>query len=75
MKATLTFDLPEEAQDHKYALAGTDALIVISDILSEIRSALRYESGELKDCDADTLEKVSDLIYRLKQDRQLPELY
>ena len=75
MKAILEFSLPEDQHDHKYALAGTDALIVISDILSEIRSALKYESGELKDCDADTLFKVSDLIYRLKQDRQLPELH
>jgi hypothetical protein len=75
MKAILEFNLPEEKHDHAYALAGTDALLVISDILSEIRTKLKYDSGEFKDCDENTLEKVRDFIVYLKQDRNLPELY
>jgi hypothetical protein len=75
MKATLTFNLPEEQHDHAYALAGTDALLVISDILNEIRTKLKYDSGEFKDCDEKTLEIVRDFIVELKQDRNLPELY
>ena len=75
MKATLTFDLPEEAQDHKYALAGCNALICISDILDEIRSKLKYDAGLFKDCDDRTLVMVRDYIVDLKHDRELPELH
>lgn len=74
MKAILEFDLPEDQHDHKYALAGCSALIVISDILNEIRSKLKYDSGLFKDCEDNTLEKVRDYIVDLKHDRELPEL-
>jgi hypothetical protein len=49
MKAILEFNLPEEQDDHKYALSGLDALIVISDLENEIRSKLRYDAGEFKE--------------------------
>lgn len=49
MKAILEFSLPEEQDDHKYALSGLDALIVISDLENEIRSKLRYDAGEFKE--------------------------
>lgn len=73
-KATLTYNLPEEENEHKYALAGVDALLVISDLMSEIRSKLKHDCGYFKDCDEDTLEKVREFIIELKQDRNLPEL-
>ena len=75
MKAILEFDLPEDQHDHKYALASCDALICISDILNEIRSKLKYDSGLFKDCDDKTLEIVRDYIVDLKHHRELPELY
>lgn len=46
MKAILEFDLPEEEAEHKYALAGTDALLLIEDLCNEIRSKLRHNSGD-----------------------------
>ena len=49
MKATLTFDLPEEEAEHKYALAGLDALLLISDLENEIRSKLNNDCGEFKE--------------------------
>lgn len=49
MKATLTFDLPEETPEHKYALAGLDALLLISDLEMEIRSKLNNGTGEFVD--------------------------
>lgn len=84
MKAILEFDLPEEEHDHKYALAGTDALIVIDDILNEIRSALQHGCGDLSkyrdddgnihsSCD-ETLQLVREYIITAKQGRNLPEL-
>jgi hypothetical protein len=74
VKAILKFNLPEEKSDHAYAVAGLDALLTISDILSECRSKLKYDSGSFKDCDDATIEKVRDFIVELKLHRNLPEL-
>jgi hypothetical protein len=74
MKATLEFELPEDQHEHTYALAGTDALLAIDDLLNEIRSCLKHDCGELKGCDYDTLERVRDLVCSLKESRRLPEL-
>ncbi len=74
METTLTFNLPEEKADLDYALEGVDALLVISDILSVCRAKLKYDSGEFKDCDDATIEKVRDFIVELKYQRNLPEL-
>lgn len=46
MKATIEFNLPEEQDDHAYALAGVDALIVIDELLNEIRTKLKYGGGQ-----------------------------
>jgi hypothetical protein len=46
MIATLQFTLPEEEPEHKYALAGLDALLAIEDICNEIRSFLKHGDGE-----------------------------
>lgn len=92
MKALLEFNLPEDQDDHAYALAGLDALLVINELENEIRSKLRYDSGEFKEfnvesydddgkktnrrvkgCD-DTLEQVWNVLIRLKNERNLPEL-
>jgi len=74
MKTTLEFNLPEEKADLDYALAGVDALLVISNILSVCRAKLKYDSGEFKDCDDATIEKVRDFIVELKHHKNLPEL-
>ena len=49
MTATLTFNLPEEGLEHRYALAGIDALLLISDLENEIRSKLRHDCGEFRE--------------------------
>jgi hypothetical protein len=74
MKAILEFDLPEDSHEHAYAISGVDALIVIEDILNEIRNKLKYDGGVFKNCDADTLEEVRDFIVEAKQSKNLPEL-
>ena len=45
-KATLAFNLsdPDDAQEHRYALAGKDALIALERLCEQIRSALKYGS-------------------------------
>lgn len=84
MQAQLIFNLPEDQHDHAYALSGLDSLLVIHDVLDEIRSSLRYEAGELvkwkndegQTCYAEphTLERVADFIHQRMQYRNLPEL-
>jgi len=49
MKAKLIFDLPEEEPEHRYALAGTDALLLIEDLCNEIRSKLRHNAGDFRE--------------------------
>ena len=42
--ATLTYDLsdPDDEREHRYALAGRDALIALEEIANEIRSRLKH---------------------------------
>jgi hypothetical protein len=49
MKATREFNLPEEQDDHAYALAGVDALLCIDDLFNEIREKLKHDCGEFKE--------------------------
>ena len=84
MKAIIEFNLPEEAEDHKYALAGVDALLLIDDLLNEIRSYMKHDCGDLKEyrdedgkfhpCCHDTLDHVRDWIWQEKNRRNLPAL-
>jgi hypothetical protein len=60
MKATLEFNLPEEEAEHSYALAGTDALLVIDDLLNEIRTKLKYDSGQFKEWNTEVYNEESD---------------
>ena len=53
MKAILEFNLPEEEPEHRYALAGIDALLLINDLENEIRSKLRHDCGEFKEFTAE----------------------
>ena len=74
MKATLKYKLPEEQPELDYALAGIDSLLVIEDILNEIRSALKHGGGEFQNCDTQDLETIRGFILTKKQERNLPEL-
>jgi hypothetical protein len=75
MKATLEYELPEEKRDMEYALKGVDAMILIDNLLNEIRSALRHQSGEFRELDEPTLEKIREWVVQESEYRQLPELY
>ena len=47
MKAILEFDLPEDERDHKYAIAGRDALIALEEIDLWARGILKHgEPGD-----------------------------
>jgi hypothetical protein len=51
MKATLEFNLPEDAVEHHDALHGMDWKICLGDLDQELRNALRY-GHQLKTADA-----------------------
>jgi len=42
MKATLEFDLPEDEQEHRYALSGRDALIALEQIDEWARGKIKH---------------------------------
>jgi hypothetical protein len=84
MKATLEFDLPEDDYDHKAALAGHNALMLIDELEEMIRAKINDEEGEFQNWknedgeekygDYDTLDRVWDWIIREKQERNLPHI-
>ena len=84
MKATLEFTLPDERTEHIAAVKGMDAILVIDELLNEIRSFLKYGGGEFREwrdeegqtrtaC-PDTLEKVRSYIWQLRKDNEIPDL-
>ena len=84
MKATLEFDLPEERTEHICAVKGMDTVLILDDLLNEIRSFLKHGGGEFREwrddegvtqkgCDA-TLEKVRSYIWELRKDNEIPDL-
>jgi hypothetical protein len=62
MQAILRFDLsdPDDAREHRYALAGRDALIALESIEQAIRGRLKY--AEIGDEAQKELEAVRELI-------------
>ena len=84
MKATLEFTLPEERTEHICAVKGMDAILIIDDLLNEIRSFVKHGGGEFREwrdeeghthsgCEA-TLEKVRAYIWELRKDNEIPDL-
>ena len=84
MRATLSFTLPREATEHICAVKGMDTVLILYDLLNEIRSFLKHGSGEFREwrddegqtqkgCDA-TLEKVRSFIWELRKDNEIPDL-
>lgn len=84
MKATLEFDLPEERLEHICAVKGMDAVLILDELLNEIRSFLKYDGGEFREWQteeggmqtacAETLEKVRSYIWELRKDNEIPDI-
>ena len=85
MRATLSFTLPREATEHICAVKGMDTVLMLDELLNEIRSFLKHGAGEFREwrdeetgnvvtaCDA-TLEKVRSYIWELRRDNEIPDL-
>lgn len=80
MKATLTFELPAESQEHDNALRGADYRGLVEDLLNELRSITKYGAAgdfggvELADLfkSSDGAAKLREAIYKECQERDLP---
>lgn len=60
MKATLVFSLPEESVEHRDALQGSEAKMVLWEIDQRCRSMLKH--GEPCRETADVLQEIRDMI-------------
>lgn len=58
--ATLRFKLPDEAMDHRAALAGVDALVALETIANECRSQIKY--GDLTAEQQAVYESIREMI-------------
>lgn len=60
--ATLRYDLsdPDDEREHRYALAGREALLALEEIDGAIRSKLKH--GEPSDLERITLKEIQALI-------------
>jgi hypothetical protein len=74
MTGKLEFDLTTEAYEHEVATRAMDILIVLDAIDSELRSALKYETGAFGKCDLDTIEKIRSWIWDKRSQERIPEL-
>ncbi len=69
MKAILEFNLPEESEDHHFALEGVSYYLVVEAVLSELRCKLKYEEHpEAKD---QAYEEIRNFIINELNERNL----
>ena len=73
MKMTLEFD-ETERYEHEVACKALDLLILLDAIDSELRTALKYDGGELAGLDVNTMEKIREWIWEQRTKRNIPEL-
>jgi len=77
MKATLTFNLPEEREEFRLALNGHKSEIIIDEIFSELRKNLKYgrtpQFQGLQVTDEqlyEVLENVREMIVSIRNDNE-----
>lgn len=68
--ATLTYQLPEEREEHAAALAGAGAIAAIHAVLEHARSRLKY--GDLGPEATAEVEALRRLLYDEVRERGLP---
>ena len=61
MKATLEFDLPEEAEEFRVACDGATWKAVVWDFDQWLRN-------QIKHCDREDLQEVQDMLHEIKDD-------
>ena len=70
MKATLTFNLPEEQDDFNNAVKGTDYIYALNKIKEYLRSELKYNQN-LTDIEYKTIEKVREEFNKILTENKI----
>ena len=70
MKATLTFNLPEEQSEFNDAVKGTDYLYALNKICEYLRSELKYNQN-LTDIEWKVIEKVREEFNGILTDNEI----
>lgn len=65
MKATLSFDLPEEQEEFKRARDGSSYRDVILDLDTDLRNKIKYGNEQDETLDRDTLQHVRTELWKL----------
>lgn len=66
MKATLTFDLPEEAEEHLRSVQSLDWALTVMDMDNYLRGRIKYE--ELSDEVDEALEDVRKKLWEIQEE-------
>jgi len=69
MKATLEFNLPEDAVDHRLALEGADWRLVVANLDNHLRVALKHDHN-LRSADH-ALEEIRNRLHEELESRNL----
>lgn len=67
MNATLSFNLPEEADAHRDAVRGGEYLCAIEEIVRELRDRAKY--GKPEKTGARELDAIRDMVATVLDDR------
>ena len=70
MKATLTFNLPEEQSEFNDAVKGTDYIYALNKIKEYLRSELKYNQN-LTDIEYKTIEKVREEFNKILTENKI----
>jgi len=71
MKATLEFNLPEDREEHNYALNGILYSIVLDEIDNFLRTKLKYHYESLSEDTQAAYQEIRDLLHQEKAERNL----
>ena len=69
MKATLTFDLPEENDEHSYAVNGWRYALVLNDLNEWLRTQIKH--GEMKDGARAAMQTVRDKLHEIAYENEV----
>lgn len=70
-QASLTFNLPEESDEHQMALDGWKWKAIVSAILDNLRQDLKYNVFKLTSDQQKVLENMREFIYQELKDENL----
>jgi len=69
MKATITFNLPEDQAEFDFATQGSNMYSALWDISQELRTLWKYE--ELKQEEWDMVERIRNKFFEILDDNQI----